>query len=101
MILLTDEQKDLYDKATSCDWRKKEFNNDYFCNKRYETLDIEIERCENPEIKCNENNYPTCIKIDEDKQNLYEDIIENTCKNCNRSKNDIKSCHNIKCIESD
>ena len=38
MIPLTDEQKDLYDKATNCDWCKKEFNCDYFCNKSFKKL---------------------------------------------------------------
>ena len=36
MISLTDDQKDLYDKATKCDWYKNEYIDDYFCNKCYE-----------------------------------------------------------------
>ena len=44
MIPLTNEQKDLYDKATNCDWCKNEFNNDYYCNKCYENVDAETIR---------------------------------------------------------
>ena len=55
MIPLTDEQKDLYDKATNWDWCKKEFSDDYFCSKCYEKLaPAESKQSDNPEIKCHE-----------------------------------------------
>ena len=73
-------------KATNCDWCKKEFNNDYFCNKCYEKL-------ENSDITCHEKNYP--IKINEEVE-----ITEKNCNKCKGNKNDINSCHNIKPIQS-
>ena len=51
----------------------KKFNDDYFCNKCYERLDIEIERSDNHEIKYHKEKYP--IEIVEDTQSLDENII--------------------------
>ena len=73
MIPLTNEQKDLYNKATNCDWRKKEFNDDYYCNKCYEKLDSET--------TCHEKKY---LMKDEqslvDEENQVRNIYENALK---------------------
>ena len=99
MIPFTDEQKDLYDKSTNCDWCKKEFIDDYFCNKYYKKLaPAETERSDHPKIKCHDKKYP--IEIVNDKQSLDEHIIKKICKNSNKNKSDVNSCHNIKPFQS-
>ena len=46
----------------------------------------ETERSDNPEIKSHEMKYP--LEIDNDIK-----LIQKICKNCNKNKNDINSCH--------
>ena len=91
MIPLTDEQRDLSSKVINCDWCKKEFNKEYYCNKCYAKVNAE----KNHEKKCP-------IETDEDKQSLNdeENQVPNTFKKCTKYKNDIHSCYNRKRVHS-
>ena len=80
-------------KATSCNWCKKEFYDEYYCNKCYEQLDYETERSDNPEITCHEKKYPIEISDEE----LVD--VEKTCKKYHEDTNDMNSCHNIKVVQ--
>ena len=92
MIPLSAEQRDLYNKATNCDWCKKEFNDDYFCNKCYEKVN-------NPEDTCHEKKYSHHMSRKEINEE-EEETVEKNCKKCDKNKNDINSCHDIKPIQS-
>ena len=104
MIPLSAEQRDHYNKATNCDWCKKEFNDDYFCNKCYEKITPaeadSVMRLEDSDITCLKDIVTAAddpIEINEKEEATAEAVIhlaplKKNCKKCDRNKNDINSC---------